>query len=97
MSRLGDSYMMDVENHMMEQFTQQPLFATPADLLAALKGPERYKHKEWAAHVKAIIQTYDGAPTWDEYVAWVKAGGGDFWTSDEALEENAEFWDKVFE
>ena len=66
------------------------------------KGRARAEHPEWAAHVKQCLIDWYGEDgklpvsfkeggraevSWNEYKAWVEAGGGDDWfyeTEDEA-------------
>ena len=65
-SRKDDNFLMDFENYALELYMKKPPI-----------GITRYKDKEWEMHMKAVIE--DSDTTWDKYVVWVKAGGGDEW------------------
>jgi hypothetical protein len=74
-----DIFMMDVENEILTAWDARQ---------GIPKGPERCDDPAWAAHVKTcLVAWYGGGPSrreggraevsWAEYVAWVRAGGGD--------------------
>ena len=86
-----NNFMMDVENDMLEGYTGLPLFCFAESTKPLPQGPERYKLGEWAEWVRRELPKHDRV-SWDEYVAWVCGGGGDFWTSEAARVENARFW-----
>ena len=87
----NDSFMMDVENQMLESWggRGRPLFEV-ARRGNFPKGKGRVQDEAWAAHAKKCLTAwYGGGPSrreggqaevsWEEYVAWVEAGGGDEW------------------
>ena len=43
------------------------------------KGIDRYLDLDWAAMIKSQVFPYRLDLTWEQYVEWVKAGGGDEW------------------
>ena len=49
-------------------------------------GPNRYADPDWAAFIKAQVFPHHSDVDWDEYVDWVKAGGGDEWFIEEEVE-----------
>ncbi len=61
-----DNAMMDFENWALQRYAKK----TPV-------GLERYKVDDWKIHIKAALE--DSDTSWDEYVSWVKLGGGDEW------------------
>ena len=67
----NDSFMMDFENDCLRQWdNSQAEFP---------KGPDRWKHPEWAKHIKTQVYPHHSDVDWHEYVAWVSADGGDEW------------------
>ena len=72
-----DDFLMDFENACLADFTRET-----ADYP---KGPERYKDEEWAKYIKTQVYPSHSDVDWTEYVAWVKAGMGDEWFTDEHL------------
>ena len=72
-----DNFLMDFENACLADYTRDnPDTPYP-------KGPERYKDKEWATYIKTQVYPHHSDVDWTEYVAWVKAGMGDEWFTDE--------------
>ena len=72
-----DNFLMDFENTCLADYTRDnPDTPYP-------KGPERYKDKEWAKYIKTQVYPHHSDVDWTEYVAWVKAGMGDEWFTDE--------------
>ena len=62
-----DNFMMDFENYCANDlFRKFPK-----------GGPRRLENKKWAAFMKTQVYPHHSDVDWDEYVAWVKAGGGD--------------------
>ena len=43
------------------------------------RGPRRWEHPEWAAHIKARVFPFRADLDWEEYKEWVQGGGGDRW------------------
>ena len=68
-----DCFLMDFENSCLEDFQKlHPGEETPT-------GPERHKHKEWAALIKQHVYPHHSDVDWSEYAVWVQQGGGDEW------------------
>ena len=63
-----NAFMMDFENWALRRWASSQGIPT---------GPERFKVKAWADHMKEAFE--DSDTSWDEYVAWVWSGGGDDW------------------
>ncbi len=63
-----DAFMMDFENYVLEYWDARKGIPT---------GPGRFENEEWAALMKTHLEFSDTC--WDEYVAWVRSGGGDEW------------------
>ena len=49
------------------------------------KGPRRFENQEWAALIMSQVFPYHSDVDWEEYVDWVKDGGGDEWFQENAL------------
>ena len=66
-----DAFMMDWENSILERHW---------DARNGIpKGPKRYRNTEWATTIKQHTFPFHSGVTWEEYVQWVKNGGGDEW------------------
>ena len=61
-----NAFMMDFENWALRRWASSQGIPT---------GPERFKVRAWADHMKEALR--DSDTSWDEYVAWVQSGGGD--------------------
>jgi hypothetical protein len=83
---------MDVENRILEEYIGKPLFAYDNEA-----KENRLEDEKWMNHAEKYIKDryHPSELTFEEYKQWVKAGGGDFWTSKEKQEENANFWDII--
>ena len=71
-----DSFMMDFENYALRRYAKE----TPT-------GLKRYRVNDWKIHMKAALEYSD--TTWDEYVLWVKNGGGDEWFQEDPKLESS--------
>ena len=61
-----EAFYMDFENSCLSDFGgEHP------------RGPNRWEHRAWAAHIKAQVFPYHSDVDWEEYVEWVSGGGGD--------------------
>ncbi len=70
-----DAFMMDWENSILERHW---------DARNGIpKGPDRYKNAEWAAMIRNNTFPFHSGVTWEEYVQWVREGGGDDWFQEE--------------
>ena len=63
-----NTFMLDFENWALRRWASSQGIPT---------GPERFKVRAWADHMKDALQ--DSDTSWDEYCAWVQSGGGDDW------------------
>ncbi len=66
--RALNSFMMDFENYVLTLWDARNGIPT---------GPQRFEDEAWAALMKTQLEFSDTC--WDEYVAWVRDGGGDEW------------------
>ena len=64
--RWRNAFMMDFENYALRRWAANQGIPT---------GPERFKVKAWADHMKEALE--DSDTSWPEYVAWVQSAGGD--------------------
>ena len=64
--RYYDAFMMDFENYVLSRWD-----------LEIPTGPRRYMNETWAALMQSNLEFSDTC--WEEYVEWVKQGGGDEW------------------
>ena len=65
-----DNFMMDFENACLQQNWGSKPFPT---------GPNRYENEEWAKMIQGQVYPHNSDVDWQEYVDWVKGGGGDEW------------------
>jgi hypothetical protein len=70
-TRENDAFLMDFENAILrEQWDARK---------GIPKGPCRWRNAEWAALIKKNVFPFHSGVTWEEYVQWARAGGGDEW------------------
>ena len=79
--RSRDSFLMDFENACLSQHWDSSKNEHP-------KGVQRHLNLEWAAMIKTQVFPYRLDVTWDQYVEWVKEGGGDDWFQAKLVEES---------
>ena len=72
-----DNFMMDFENYALRRWASSQGIPT---------GPQRFKVKDWAVHMKDAL--VDSDTTWSAYVSWVQSGGGDEWFQDSKIESS---------
>ena len=65
--RYQNAFLMDFENWVLTLWD-----------LEIPTGPRRYENETWAALMQSELEFSDTC--WEEYVEWVKQGGGDEWT-----------------
>ncbi len=66
--RARNDFLMDFENYVLTLWDARNGIPT---------GPQRFEDGAWAALMKTQLEFSDTC--WDEYVAWVRSGGGDEW------------------
>ena len=66
--RAQNDFLMDFENYVLTLWDARNGIPT---------GPQRFEDGAWAALMKTQLEFSDTC--WDEYVAWVRSGGGDEW------------------
>ncbi len=66
--RAQNDFLMDFENYVLTLWDARKGIPT---------GPHRFEDEAWAALMKTQLEFSDTC--WDEYVAWVRSGGGDEW------------------
>ncbi len=64
--RYQNAFLMDFENWVLTLWD-----------LEIPTGPRRYENEAWAALMQSNLEFSDTC--WEEYVEWVKQGGGDEW------------------
>ena len=70
-----DAFLMDWENSIWERHW---------DARNGIpKGRHRYRNAEWAATIRLYAFPFHSGVTWEEYVQWVREGGGDEWFQEE--------------
>ena len=75
--RHHNNFMMDFENWVLKHWDARQGIPT---------GPRRYENQEWAKLMKRNLE--DSDTSWDEYVEWVRQGGGDEWFQEVELKSN---------
>lgn len=91
---VNDSFMMDVENAILEAWLGSTGTVLAFSRREFPKGVHRAQDAAWVSHVKACLAAWYGQGgrmpvsyreggrdevSWAEYEAWVEAGGGDVW------------------
>ena len=66
--RARNDFLMHFENYVLTLWDARKGIPT---------GPQRFEDEAWAALMKTQLEFSDTC--WDEYVAWVRSGGGDEW------------------
>ena len=66
--RYQNAFLMDFENWVLTLWDARNGIPT---------GPRRHENEAWAALMQSNLEFSDTC--WDEYVEWVKQGGGDEW------------------
>jgi hypothetical protein len=74
-----DAFMMDFENWVLTLWDARNGIPT---------GPRRFENEAWAVLMQSKLEFADTC--WDDYVEWVKCGGGDDWFVEEPIIEAAE-------
>ena len=77
-----DAFMMDFENSCLENNWNNSI---------RVKGPTRHENAEWAAMIQSHVFPKNSEIDWQEYVDWVRNGGGDEWFQEDDDETRLEF------
>ena len=84
-----ENFYMDFENACLEQNWDSSKRLHP-------KGKKRHEDPEWAAMIQSQVYPRHSEIDWQEYVDFVKYGGGDTWFLEDDVNEDGFFNDDVF-
>ena len=74
LEHLRNAFLMDFENDVLRSWDARK---------GIPRGPRRFENKEWAALVQQHVYPHHSDVTWEQYMTWVRGGGGDEWFQEE--------------